>query len=68
MSNEKVLVNKDDLVSLANSVRTKSGTTDEMTLTQMKTKIDNIPLVVETNSDVIYVSRIQTKISVEEVV
>ena len=44
MSNEKVLVNKSDLVSLANSVRTKAGEEDKLTISAMKMLIDAIPV------------------------
>ena len=44
---DKVLVNKDDLVALANSIRTKSAVSQEMTVAQMKINVDSIPSYID---------------------
>lgn len=41
----KVLVTKNNLDSLADSISTKSGVSTPMTLSQMKTAIDNIEII-----------------------
>ena len=38
----KVICDKKDIVAIADSVRNKTGTTDQMTLEKIKTRIDEI--------------------------
>ena len=42
MGNIKVICNRDDIVSVADAVRSKTGISDEMTLSEIVTNINNI--------------------------